>query len=52
VNVAVRLPRKRSDKRVEQILRDPKTYFEQARKNARADIKAEQEQGRLRRRPA
>jgi hypothetical protein len=54
VNVAVRLPRKRSDKRVEQILRDPKTYFEEARKNARAEVEAEREQerGRLRRRPA
>lgn len=52
--MAVRIPGKRPDQRVEQILRDPKTYFEKARKNARAEVKAEREQerGRLRRRPA
>ena len=54
VNVAIRIPGKRLDERVDQILRDPKTYFENARKNARAELKAEREQerGRLRRRPA
>lgn len=52
--MAVKIPGRRADKRVEQILRDPKTYFEQARKNARAEIKAEQarRRGRLSRRTA
>jgi hypothetical protein len=52
--MAVKVPRKRRDERVEQILRDPKTYFAQARRNARAEIEAELAQGRarLRRRPA
>jgi len=54
VIVAVKIPGKRPDDRVEQILRDPKTYFEEARRNARAEVEAEREQerGRLRRRPA
>lgn len=53
-NVAVKINGKRRDQRVEQILRDPKTYFAQARKNARAEVKAEidRERGRLRGRPA
>lgn len=52
--MAVKIPGKGLDKRVEQILRDPKTYFENARQAARAEVKAEREQerGRLRRRPA
>lgn len=52
--MAVKINGKRRDQRVEQILRDPKTYFAQARKNARAEVKAEidRERGRLRGRPA
>jgi hypothetical protein len=52
--VAVKLRRKRRDERVEQILRDPKTYFAEARRNARAEVKAEMARGRapLRRRTA
>jgi hypothetical protein len=48
INVAVRIPGKSLDKRVEQILRNPKAYFETARRNARAEVKAEQEQSRVR----
>ncbi len=46
--------KRRRDERVEQILRDPKTYFAQARRNARAEVVAELAQGRdrLRRRTA
>jgi hypothetical protein len=52
--VAVKIPGKGPDERVEQILRDPKTYFERARKQARAAVKAEkaQDNSRLRRRTA
>ncbi len=54
--MAVKIPGRRSgtDERVQQILRDPKLYFEKARKIARAEVKAErkQEQGPLRQRPA
>ena len=52
--MAVKINGKRRDERVEQILRDPKNYFAQARKNARAEVEAEinRERGRLRRRPA
>ena len=50
--MAVKIRRKRRDDRVEQILRDPKTYFAQARRNARAEVQAEMAQGRLRRRTA
>lgn len=52
--MAVKIPGKRPDKRVEQILRDPKTYFAQARTQARAAVKAEkaQDHSRLRRRTA
>ena len=46
--MAVKIPGKRRDDRVEQILRDPKTYFARARKNARAEVKAEKAQGRAR----
>jgi hypothetical protein len=46
--VAVKIPRRPRDERVEQILRDPKTYFAQARRNARAEIEAERAQGRVR----
>jgi len=48
VVVAVKIPGKRPDERVEQILRDPKTYFARARKNARAAVRAEKAQGRTR----
>ena len=52
--MGVKIPGKRPDERVEQILRDPKTYFARARKNARAAVKAERAQSRARlsRRPA
>ena len=52
--MAVKIRGKRRDERIEQILRDPKTYFAQARNNARAEVRAElaQGRGRLRRRPA
>jgi hypothetical protein len=52
--VAVKLRGKRRDERVDQILRDPKSYFARARENARAEVKAElaQGRGRLRRRTA
>ena len=46
--MAVKIPGKRTDERIEQILRDPKTYFDRARKNARAEVKAEKAQGRAR----
>ena len=46
--MAVKIPGKRRDERVEQILRDPKTYFAQARKNARAELKAEKAETRPR----
>ncbi len=42
--MAIKIPGKRLDERVEQILRDPKTYFERARRNARAEVKAERRQ--------
>jgi len=49
--VAVKINGKKRDKQVEQILSDPKTYFAQARKNARAAVKADiaRERGGLRR---
>jgi hypothetical protein len=52
--VAVKLRRQRQDERVEQILRDPKAYFDRARRNARAEVEAELAKGRprLRRRTA
>lgn len=52
--MAVKVRRKRPDDRVERILKDPQTYFEQARAKARKDIVAELERdrGRMRRRPA
>lgn len=52
--MAIKIPDKGPDQRVEQILRDPKTYFANARKAARAQIKAERQQDRprLRRRTA
>ena len=46
--MAVKIPGKRPDDRVEQILRDPKTYFARARKNARAALRAERAQDRTR----
>jgi hypothetical protein len=54
VTVAVKIRDKRRDERVDQILSDPKGYFAEARRNARAEVKAEVEQrrGRLRRRTA
>ena len=42
--MAIKIPGKRLDERVEQILRDPKTYFARARKNARAEVEAERQQ--------
>jgi hypothetical protein len=53
-DVAVKIRDRRRDERVEQILRDPKAYFAQARKNARAEVEAEiaRGRGRLRRRTA
>ena len=42
--MAVKIPGKRLDARVEQILRDPKAYFDKARKNARAEVEAERRQ--------
>lgn len=52
--MAVRIRGRRRDDRVEQIIRDPKAYFAQARENARAEVRAEiaRERGGLRRRPA
>ncbi len=52
--VAVKINGKKRDKQVDQILSDPKAYFERARKNARAAVEADvaRERGRLRRRPA
>ena len=52
--MAVKIPGKGLDKRVEQILRDPKAYFQNARSVARAEVKAERdrERGRAPRRPA
>ncbi len=52
--VALKIPGKGPDKRVEQILHDPKTYFENARQKARIEVQAEraQERARFRRRPA
>ncbi len=53
--MAVKIQAKRRDERVEQILRDPKTYFARARRKARADVEAEvaRERGQVRRvRPA
>lgn len=52
--MAVKIPGKRPDRRVEQILSNPKAYFAQAREAALADVRAERarERGRLRRRPA
>lgn len=46
--MAVKLRRQRRDERVEQILRDPKTYFARARRNARAEVEAEMAQRRVR----
>ncbi len=46
--MAVKIRGKRPDDRVEQILRDPKTYFARARKNARAALRAERAQSRTR----
>lgn len=55
VDVAVKIPGRRSssDERVQEILRDPKNYFEKARKAARAEVTAErqQQQAALRQRP-
>lgn len=52
--MAVKIPGKGPDRRVEQILSDPKAYFAKARAVARAEVRAERahERGRLRRRPA
>lgn len=54
--MAVKVPdgRSKSDERVQEILRDPKNYFEKARKAARAEVAAErrQQQAALRQRPA
>ena len=44
MTAAINIPGKRLDERVEQILRDPKTYFERARRNVRAEVKAERRQ--------
>ena len=54
VNVAVKINGKKRDTQVEQILRDPKAYFAQARKNTRDAVRADvaRERGRLRRRTA
>jgi hypothetical protein len=46
--VAVKIPGKRRDERIDQILRDPKAYFAKARQNARAEVKAERAVGRAR----
>ena len=46
--MAVKIPGRRRDERVEQILRDPKSYFARARKVARAEVKAERAEGRVR----
>lgn len=52
--MAVKIPGKQPDDRVQQILRDPKSYFANARKQARAAVQAERDRGaaRARRRPA
>ena len=54
VTMAVKLPGKGRDERVDEILRDPKTYFARARQKARAEIEAEKQgrRPRLTRRPA
>ena len=41
--MSVQIPGRRADTRVEQILRDPKTYFANARKKARAEVEAEKQ---------
>ncbi len=41
--MSVQIPGRRADTRVEQILRDPKTYFADARKKARAEVEAEKQ---------
>lgn len=52
--MAIKIPGKGLDRRVEQILNDPKAYLANARKIARAQVEAEREQerGRFRHRPA
>lgn len=52
--MAVKLPGKGRDERVEEILQDPKAYFARARKQARAQLEAEKAERRIRltRRPA
>ncbi len=52
--MALKVRARRRDQRVEQILRDPKGYFAQARQRAESEVKAEmaQERVRLRRRTA
>jgi len=41
--MAVEIRRDRRDDRVERILKDPSGYFEQARKDARAEVTREME---------
>lgn len=50
--MAVRTEPRGEDPRVEQILRDPKGYFAQARERAREDVRADLARERSRRRPA
>jgi hypothetical protein len=52
--VAVKINGKKRDGQVEQILRDPRAYFAQARKTTREAVRADvaRERGRLRRRTA
>jgi hypothetical protein len=53
-SMAIKITVNRRDDRVERILRDPKSYFAQARRQARAEVKREmaREQKRARRGPA
>lgn len=52
--MAIKLSKTRRDDRVERILRDPQSYFAEARSEARAEVRREmaREQKRARRRPA
>lgn len=49
--MAVKLPGKGRDERVDEILRDPKAYFTRARERARAEVEAEVAAEKQRRRP-
>lgn len=46
--MAVKIPGKGRDDRIDEILRDPKSYFARARKIARAEVRAEKAKGHTR----